>query len=77
MHDGTIATLSEVLDHYAAGGRNITEGPDFGDGRENPNKSIFVRGFPLDDARRADLLAFLESLTDEGFLTNPDYASPF
>ncbi|MCZ7685487.1 MAG: hypothetical protein M5U28_44600 [Sandaracinaceae bacterium] len=26
MHDGSIATLEEVLDHYAAGGRTITEG---------------------------------------------------
>jgi len=77
MHDGTIETLSEVLDHYAAGGRNIVEGPNFGDGRENPNKSIFVRGFPLDEERRADLLAFLDSLTDETFLTNPAFASPF
>ena len=26
MHDGSIATLAEVIDHYAAGGRKITEG---------------------------------------------------
>ena len=26
MHDGTVATLSDVIDHYAAGGRTITSG---------------------------------------------------
>src|SRR4028118_222435 len=38
MHDGSIATLGEVLDHYTAGGRNVTEGPLAGGGRLNPNK---------------------------------------
>lgn len=27
MHDGSIATLDEVIDHYAAGGRTIAAGP--------------------------------------------------
>ena len=30
MHDGSIATLEEVLQFYAAGGRNITSGPHAG-----------------------------------------------
>jgi cytochrome c peroxidase len=30
MHDGSVATLDEVLDHYAAGGRTIAEGPNAG-----------------------------------------------
>jgi len=77
MHDGSIESLSQVLDHYAAGGRNITEGPNFGDGRENPNKSGFVNGFELDEVRRAELLAFLNALTDEGFLNDPRFANPF
>lgn len=77
MHDGSIATLSEVLDHYSAGGRNITEGPYFGDGRESPNKSININGFSLTEQERADVLAFLESLTDETFLTNPAHGDPF
>ena len=33
MHDGSIATLPEVIDHYADGGRVITDGPLAGDGR--------------------------------------------
>lgn len=77
MHDGSIATLSDVLDFYAAGGRNIESGPNAGDGRANPFKSSFVRGFALSEQERADLLAFLESLTDHTFLNDPALADPF
>ena len=44
MHDGSIATLNDVLDHYAAGGRTIATGPHAGVGRDNPLKSSFVPG---------------------------------
>jgi cytochrome c peroxidase len=78
MHDGSIATLEEVLDHYAAGGRTITEGPYAGSrGFDNPNKSAFVHGFVATQQERDDLLAFLRSLTDDEFLTNPKYSSPW
>jgi len=77
MHDGSIATLDEVLDHYAAGGRTIAEGPYAGVGRDNPYKSSFIRGFELSEQERADVLAFLESLTDEHFLTDPELADPW
>lgn len=77
MHDGSIATLEEVLDHYAAGGRLIEEGPYAGDGRENPNKSVFVRGFTATREEREALLAFLESLTDESVLTDARFAQPW
>lgn len=77
MHDGSIATLSEVLDHYAAGGRTISDGPDAGIGSANPFKSNFVRGFSMADDERADLIAFLESLTDSTFLANPRQADPW
>jgi cytochrome c peroxidase len=77
MHDGSIATLDEVLDHYASGGRRIEDGPFAGDGRVSPFKSEFVRGFELNDTERADLLAFLESLTDENVLTNERWSNPW
>ncbi|MEM8505849.1 MAG: MbnH family di-heme enzyme [Cyanobacteria bacterium P01_D01_bin.1] len=76
MHDGSIATLSEVIDHYAAGGRTITEGPNAGIGSENPLKSSFIAGFSITESERQDLIAFLESLTDETFITNPALSDP-
>lgn len=77
MHDGSIATLDEVLDHYARGGREITEGPNKGPGWMSPIKSEFLHGFSLTPHERADVLAFLESLTDEQFLTDPEFSDPF
>jgi cytochrome c peroxidase len=63
--------------HYAAGGRDVTTGPNRGDGRKNPNKDGFVTGFTLAAGEREDLVAFLESLTDEGFLRNPRFSNPW
>jgi cytochrome c peroxidase len=77
MHDGTIDTLPDVLDHYAAGGRTIASGPHAGIGRENPNKSPNVRGFMLSEAEKKDLIAFLDSLTDSEFLHNPAFSDPW
>jgi cytochrome c peroxidase len=76
MHDGSIPTLAEVLDHYAAGGRTITAGPHAGVGANNPNKSGFLKGFTLTPGEKADLIAFLESLTDRAFLTDRRFQDP-
>jgi cytochrome c peroxidase len=77
MHDGSIATLEEVLDHYAAGGRTIAHGPYAGAGRDNPNKSEFINGFTLTPQEKRDVIAFLRSLTDSVFLTDPRFANPW
>jgi cytochrome c peroxidase len=77
MHDGSAATLDDVLDHYAAGGRTVSEGRFAGDGSKSPSKGAFVRGFQLSERDRADLIEFLSALTDEEFLTNPRLADPF
>ncbi len=77
MHDGSMASLEEVVRHYEAGGRVIEAGPYAGDGRANPYKSGLVAGFSLTDAERADLIAFLESLTDETFIGDPRFTDPF
>jgi cytochrome c peroxidase len=77
MHDGSIATLGEAIDHYAAGGRTIASGANAGDGSLSPLKDQFVTGFVLTDQEHADLIAFLEALTDETFLTDPRFADPF
>jgi cytochrome c peroxidase len=77
MHDGSIATLDEVLDHYAAGGRTIASGPNAGVGSDNPYKSEFVSGFSLSAQERADLIAFLESLTDDELVRDPRWSDPW
>jgi len=77
MHDGSIDSLDAVIRHYEAGGRA------FGGLRSAPgadatrHRDRFVTGFVLTDAERLDLIAFLESLTDEGFLHDPRFADPF
>lgn len=76
MHDGSIATLEEVLNVYAAGGRQIHNGPYAGDGRANPYKNDLINQIELDDHERADLVAFLKTLTDREFLSNPRFSDP-
>jgi len=76
MHDGSIATLSEVIDFYSAGGREIKDGPYRGDGRTHAGKSPFIRGFVLTSEEKTDLLNFLSSLTDKEFLENRSLAKP-
>jgi cytochrome c peroxidase len=76
MHDGSIATLPEVIEHYARGGRLVPDGPLAGDGRDSPRKSEFIKGFDLDDRGRADLVEFLKSLTDRSFVGDPRFTAP-
>jgi len=77
MHDGSIGTLPEVLDFYAAGGRHVSSGPLAGDGRANPFKSGLVALIRLSEQDKADLVAFLQTLTDADFLNDPKHADPF
>lgn len=67
MHDGSVATLEEAIDHYAAGGR----------GRGNPNKDPLVGGFRITAEERADLVEFLKSLTDETVLRDARFGDPW
>lgn len=77
MHDGSLATLDAVIEHYARGGTLTASGPNAGDGRLSPHKSPLVPGFTISAAEKADLIAFLKSLTDANFITNPAFADPF
>lgn len=77
LHDGSVETLEELIDLYAAGGRLIAEGALQGDGRDHPNKSTFIAGFEISETEKSDLIAFLRALTDETFLNNPQLSSPF
>jgi cytochrome c peroxidase len=67
MHDGSIATLSEVLDHYAKGGRARARG----------RTDALLVPFEITEQEKADVIAFLESLTDSEFLTNPKLSDPW
>jgi cytochrome c peroxidase len=62
MHDGSVATLDEVLERYATGssGGKAHHIDSMKDGRLHP--------FILDAAMKQDLLEFLRSLTDPGFV---------
>ncbi len=53
MHDGSIATLEEVVEHYNSGGQL------------HPNKSNVVRPKNLTTQQKQDLVNFLKALTDE------------
>lgn len=53
MHDGSLATLREVINFYNGGG-----------GDQQP-KSLLLRKLHLTEKEKSDLVAFLESLTGE------------
>jgi cytochrome c peroxidase len=71
MHDGSIATLGEVIDFYARGGRLTDSGPLAGDGKNSRYKRPEIHGFTLSETDRADLIAFLRSLTERSLLGAP------
>jgi parallel beta-helix repeat protein len=58
MHNGTFATLEEVLAFYAAGGGK-------GKGMDIPNQSRHIRSFSLTTQETTDLVNFLMALSDE------------
>lgn len=53
MHDGSMSTLDQVLDHFASGGQ------------PHPGLDPEMRTFVLTAEQRSELLAFFEALTDE------------
>jgi len=59
MHDGSISTLREVLDHYNQGGES------------HPHKSGLIKPLNLSNQEIEDLESFLRSLTDKKFTNNP------
>jgi cytochrome c peroxidase len=77
MHDGSVATLEDAIEHYRVGGRTVRSGPLAGVGFDNPNKSEFIKSFELTAEEKKDLLAFLQSLTDRTVLTNPALSDPW
>ena len=59
MHNGSVATLADVIDFYADGGGRV---------RGVENMDGLIQGFELSEQERADLIAFLHALTDESKL---------
>ena len=76
-HDGSVATLEDVILNYARGGRLISSGENSGDGRVSPTKDGFIVSFPINDNEVNDVVTFLESLTDTSFTTNPRFSNPW
>ncbi len=69
MHDGRFDSLDQVLDHYADG---VHRSPNL-----DPLLGVLdPPGVRLDEQERDDLVAFLRTLTDVEFLTNPDFRPP-
>jgi cytochrome c peroxidase len=72
MHDGRFTTLEAVIDHYS---RGIQAHPhldaNLKDGSGQPKRMNFT-------AEEKDaLIAFLRTLTDVSFISNPKYSDPF
>jgi cytochrome c peroxidase len=70
MHDGRFSSLTQVLDHYATG---IQDGPAL----DNRLKPGGVPGVPMTVAERADIVAFLMTLTDTALLSDARFTDPF
>ena len=62
MHDGSLATLADVIDHYRAGGQG------------HPNTDPTIHALDIDDDEAAALVAFLQALSDPGLLRDPRFA---
>ena len=61
MHDGSIKTLKEVLNHYNQGGQ------------AHKHKNKLIRPLQLSEQEIDDLMAFLQSLSDQHFIQNPAF----
>ena len=66
MHDGRFTTLEEVINHYSEGlKQSSTIDPLM--------KKVNQGGVQLSNKDKADLKAFLLSLSDNDFINNPDF----
>jgi cytochrome c peroxidase len=65
MHDGRFDTLEKVIDHY---GKEV---------QPHPNLDPRMHRLHFTDTEKAALVAFLKTLTDQKFLTDPKFSDPF
>jgi cytochrome c peroxidase len=61
MHDGSLETLEDVVEHYDRGG--------LGDPSTDPQ----IEPLGLSPDEKDDLVAFLHALTDDDFLNDPRF----
>ncbi|MDC8002612.1 cytochrome c peroxidase [Aureisphaera galaxeae] len=66
MHDGRFATIEEVINHYS-------EGLVFSETIDPLMKNVSTGGAHMTESDKADLKAFLLTLSDESFINNPDF----
>ena len=71
MHDGRFATLAEVIDHYNTGVKNSSTL------HHSMGHNTLHGGLQLNAQDKSDLVEFLETLTEEGLLTDQRFSSPF
>jgi len=71
MHDGRFATLDQVIGHYSD---SLKPSPTV---NAVNLQHYYARGLHLDAQGKANLLAFLNALTDTSFLHNPALSNPF
>ncbi len=69
MHDGRFATLDQVIDHYS-------EGLVYSETIDPLMKFVAAGGIHLTPQEKQDLKAFLLSLSEESFTTNPAFQNP-
>ncbi|WP_298115776.1 cytochrome c peroxidase [Flavobacterium sp.] len=67
MHDGRFFTLDAVLNHYASGVVNSAT-------LDSSLNNSGVLGIPLTSSEKTKLIAFLKTLTDYDYLSNPKFA---
>jgi cytochrome c peroxidase len=74
MHDGRFATLEQVIEHYNSGVQaNLNLPPQL----RVPPPGTGVKRLNLTTQEKADLLAFLKTLTDRGIATDAKFSNPF
>jgi cytochrome c peroxidase len=70
MHDGRFATIEEVLDFYSEGvQKSINIDSKMGLAHQG--------GVRLTKTEKMQIIAFLHTLTDSAFITNPNHSNPF
>jgi cytochrome c peroxidase len=70
MHDGRFQTLQEVIDFYSDDVQFSSPNLDINIASHNAQLNLTAQ-------QKADIIEFLKTLTDIGYLNNPDLKSPF